>query len=97
MRVNRRHILICCAHLPVLGLVSKSAVSACVDPDEMSDADRGTRESLEYTDAAKDAAKSCQQCMFFKPEAQGDTCGYCEILTGQVAANGHCDSWTPRS
>lgn len=97
MRIDRRHFLACGIQLPVALLAAKSAAAACADPDELSDSVRDMRESLEYTDTARNAQQSCTGCSFFKPAKTGASCGNCEVLGGAVSATGHCVSWTKRS
>jgi uncharacterized paraquat-inducible protein A len=98
MRVfNRRGFLVRGVQLSAAALVAKTAAGACVDPDELSDSVSAMRESLEYTDAAADAMRSCSGCSFFKSAKPGESCGNCEVLGGPVSAKGHCVSWTKRA
>jgi uncharacterized paraquat-inducible protein A len=80
--------------MPAAAMLAASARAACVDPDELSDAVQGMRDSLSYTDAAADAQRACRGCTYFKPAKPSDACGHCEVLGGPVSARGHCDSWT---
>lgn len=95
-RFDRRNFLTCGLALPAAVLIARPAVGQCVDPDELSDAVQGMRDSLGYTDAAPDAQKTCGGCAYFKAAKAGDECGTCELLTSPVSAKGHCDSWTKR-
>lgn len=70
--------------------------SACVDPVKLSDAEIQLRESLNYADPAKDPAKACKGCEFFKAQDRS-ACGACEILSGPTSPTGHCDSWAART
>lgn len=95
MSVPRRRFLALSLQLPVSIVLAPAAFAACVDSDELSDTILEMRESLEYTDAAKNAAEVCRGCSFFKADSAGG-CGHCEVLRGAVSAAGHCVSWTKR-
>lgn len=95
--INRRKFLVFSAQLPVGMFVAQRAFAQCVDPDELSDSVLEMRESMEYTADAADRSSVCGGCQFFKPRQPTDSCGYCEVLQGQVSATGHCVSWTKRS
>lgn len=82
---------------PTAALLAATARGECVDPDELSDAVQGMRDSLSYTDASSNPQRACSGCTYFKPAKPGDACGHCEVLGGPVSAKGHCDSWTKRS
>ena len=94
---GRRKFLACGLAFPLAALSTAAARGQCVDPDELSDGAQGMRDSLEYTDAAPDPARTCSGCAYFKPAKAKDACGPCEVLASPVSANGHCDSWTQRS
>ncbi len=94
--IDRRSFLALSVQLPVTVLLAEKALGACVDPDDLPDSVRDMRESLDYTDAASDAAQVCAGCSFFKADAAG-SCGHCEVLRGTVSATGHCVSWTRRA
>lgn len=96
MSVPRRRFLTLSLQLPVSLVLAPAAFAACVDPDELPDSVLEMRESLEYTDAGRNAAEVCQGCSFFKADAKGN-CGHCEVLRGAVSATGHCVSWTKRT
>jgi hypothetical protein len=86
----------CVMLVAVLPAGDASADSACYDPDELSDGEQGMRQSLAYTNSAADRNQSCRACTYFKTSGQAG-CGECLILNGSIAADGHCDSWTPKS
>lgn len=74
--------------LSLLPLAVKAA-EQCVDPSSES-----LRESLNYQDPGEDPAQHCQDCGFFSLEE--DPCGNCQIMSGPVSRNAHCDSWSER-
>lgn len=94
--LDRRKFLVWGVQLPITALAASKALGSCVDPDELSDSLRDMRESLDYTDTAREASQ-CRGCSFFKPLKPDDSCGHCEVLQGPVSATGHCVSWTKRS
>lgn len=74
--------------LSLLPLTVKAA-EQCVEPSSES-----LRESLHYQDPGADPAKHCKDCGFFSLEQA--PCGNCQIMSGPVSANAHCDSWSQK-
>ncbi len=93
---RRRMLLGSSCLLLVSTLTRLQASEACVDPDELTDGEQSTRQSLAYTDTAADSNKACKGCSYFGV-SQSASCGRCSILQGVVSAGGHCDSWTAKS
>jgi hypothetical protein len=96
--LSRRDLLQRSVELPLGIFLALHAVEAsadagklCADPTTMDSAQRSARESLHYTEASPDPAKSCSVCSFFQPAAP--PCGSCMIFNGPANATGHCDSW----
>lgn len=54
------------------------------------------RSTLHYTNSAPNPAQSCNACSFFTPEEGNQPCGKCQIMSGPVNPNGHCDSWAKK-
>jgi hypothetical protein len=75
-------------------LLSAEASDLCADPGKMDADQKGTRDSLHYTEASPDPAKTCSGCGFFQATANG--CGTCVIFSGPANSKGHCDSWSPK-
>jgi High potential iron-sulfur protein len=106
-RITRRAALMHCLQIPVgasvlLGLgacgngAQRSHVTACADPSQLSEGEASMRASTHYTEASPDPQKVCAGCAFFRgAEGQGG-CAPCDILHGQVNAQGHCESWSPK-
>ena len=94
---SRRKFLVCGLAAPSVALLAATARGECVDPDELSDAVQGMRDSLSYTDTSSEPQRACTGCTYFKPAKPTDACGHCEVLGGPVSSKGHCDSWTKRS
>jgi hypothetical protein len=91
-QMNRRRFLI---GLPLATVACRTVMAQnCVDPDELSDHELSTRESMEYEQVSSHAGKSCSTCAYFGGK-QSD-CGPCTILTSTVDATGYCVSWTSR-
>lgn len=86
-------MLACAIHTPLLPLLVRATHAAtCVDPDELSSAEIGMRDALDYTDNAPDASKASKHCKHYDAD-----CGSCQLLNGTVTATGHCTSWTKRA
>jgi hypothetical protein len=93
--LGRRRLLLRALPLGIAGVAFVRAVRAadtCVGPDTES-----LRASLNYTNAAADAAASCAHCAFYTAESAGSACGACTILGGPVDGTGYCDSFSPPS
>lgn len=67
---------------------------SCVDPEEMSEGEKSMRVSLNYSDTSPNAEESCKGCAFFAAGEASGGCGACELLGGQVSADGRCNSWS---
>jgi hypothetical protein len=93
---SRRKFLVRGVQFPIALLIGKAAGAACTNPDEWSDGEQGTRDSLEYTDNSPDPKKTCGGCQHFNRETPAAACGNCEILSGPADAKGYCVSWTQR-
>lgn len=78
------------------GCVDKKQAAACADPAQSNDSENALRTSLRYTDHASDPTKACRGCTYFQFSGATGECGKCVILSGTVAATGHCMSWTAK-
>jgi hypothetical protein len=87
-RLSRRALMLTSLSLAVAGVVSRLRAATCAAPagDEA-----GLRAELHYAATTSDPAKPCSACSFFSQSH--DSCGTCQILSGPVSPNGHCDSW----
>lgn len=66
---------------------------ACTDLSGLTDAQKSTRSSLQYTGNSPYPNKQCNNCQHFTPPAAGSSCGTCSIVPGPINPNGHCSSW----
>lgn len=112
-KISRRAVLMRGLQIPVGGALlfglggcggggERAAVAAgegvCADPNVLSDADLGTRGSLNYTETSPDPAKVCGGCAFFHAPAAGGDCGTCDMFSGgPVNSRGHCSSWNAKT
>jgi High potential iron-sulfur protein len=111
-KISRRAILFQGLRIPVAGAVfmasggcgqknesSTAAASGgvCADLSAMSDADQGTRKSLNYVEASPDPNQVCAKCSFFHPGSDAGGCGTCDLFSGgPVNSHGHCNSWSAK-
>jgi hypothetical protein len=74
-----------------------SGGGVCADLNSMSDADQGTRKSLNYVESAPNPDQVCAKCSFFHPGAAAGGCGTCDMFSGgPVNSHGHCNSWSAK-
>lgn len=104
MTISRRMLLIRACEAPIAGLAvflvgcaDKQPTMVCADPDQLSGANNGLRESLHYTERSSDANKQCSGCAYFRAAGSDGGCGTCEILRGPANPAGHCTSWSAKS
>jgi hypothetical protein len=111
-KISRRAILFQGLRIPVAGAVfmavggcgqkneSNTAAASggvCADLGAMSDADQGTRKSLNYVEASPDPNQVCAKCSFFHPGSDAGGCGTCDMFSGgPVNSHGHCNSWSAK-
>jgi hypothetical protein len=106
-KLTRRAAMIRCLQIPLgagallaLGACGndskRSHVTACADPSQLSEGEASMRASTHYTETSPDPQKVCAGCAFFKGAEAHGGCAPCDILHGQVNAQGHCDSWSPQ-
>ena len=110
-KISRRAVLFQGLRIPVSGAVfmalsgcgqkNESGAAAggavCADLSAMSDADQGTRKSLNYVEASPDPKQVCAKCSFFHPGPDAGGCGTCDMFAGgPVNSRGHCNSWSAK-
>lgn len=83
------------AVLPLVQGCSKTATNRCVDPSLLSRGEEQMRKTREYVEISSLEDQHCSNCQFFKG-SDGNECGHCEILDGDVNASGYCTSWAGR-
>lgn len=67
---------------------------SCEDITGLSDAEIGTRESLEYVDDSPfGAEKDCANCALYLEAEPGEDCGGCSLVPGPIHPLGYCTSW----
>lgn len=55
----------------------------------------GSKDAFHYQDHPNED-KRCANCRQFLPPADGQAFGSCQIVAGQISANGWCMAFTPR-
>ena len=74
-----------------------AAGAVCADLSAMSEAEQGTRKSLNYVESSPNPDQVCGKCSFFHPGSDGGGCGTCDIFSGGPAnSHGHCNSWSAK-
>lgn len=68
---------------------------SCTDTAGLAAADLTMRTTLGYVDASPEGAKSCANCMLYKPAA-ADACGGCQVVKGPINPKGYCKSWAAK-
>ncbi|MGM0558772.1 MAG: high-potential iron-sulfur protein [Myxococcota bacterium] len=69
----------------------------CTDTSGLTEAEKKTRESLQYVDKSPKDDKFCDNCsLYTKPEKEGE-CGGCTVVAGPIHPKGYCASWAPMS
>jgi hypothetical protein len=108
-KITRRTVLLRSLQVPVGGALlwglsgcsgksgsgsGAAATTACADPATMSDAEMGTRRSLNYVEKSENPQQVCSGCSFFHA---GSNCGTCDMMSGgAVNPQGHCTSWNAK-
>ena len=90
-----RNTLLPLAVLPLLQRCGKTRSIPCSDPSLLSRGEEQMRKTREYVDISSLADQHCSNCQFFN-SSEGNECGHCEILDGDVNASGYCTSWAGR-
>lgn len=75
----------------------QSHVTACADPSQLSEGEASMRAATHYTETSPDPQKMCGGCAYFDSAQAKAGCAACQILRGQVTAQGNCDSWSARA
>jgi len=70
-----------------------SSSDPCTDLSGLTDAQKNTRTSLQYTGKSPYPDKRCNNCQHFTPPVMGNSCGTCSIVPGPINPQGHCTSW----
>ena len=101
-RVTRRRVLGVLAVAPLAATAlaacsKKDAPDSCQDTTGLSDADKGTRTTLQYTDRAPSSDKQCHVCSFYQPAPEPTKCGGCTLVKGPIHPNGYCTAFAPKS
>ncbi len=92
-RVLLRRVLGFSGALAVVRMVGVArAAQSCVDP-----ASESLRTSLHYSGVSPKPTEPCSACAFFTADSGKSACGNCQIMSGPVDEQGHCDSWAPKS
>lgn len=65
----------------------------CSDAAELSEQEKKTRASLQYTDDSPKPDQHCDNCNLYKEPEEAGACGGCQVLPGPVAPGGWCTAW----
>jgi hypothetical protein len=101
-RVTRRRVLRALAVSPLAAAAlaacgKKDAPDSCQDVSALSDPDKATRSTLQYTDRAPSADKQCNKCSFYQPASEPTKCGACTLVKGPIHPNGYCSAFAPKT
>ena len=56
--------------------------------------DEASRASAHYVAASPyGAERDCRNCEFWIPNTEGQGCGGCTLISGEIDPLGYCDSW----
>lgn len=75
----------------------ETAAALCADLSELTEQQIAVRESFDYVSETPNPEERCGNCQFYVPAEGGESCGGCQLFAGQVAAEGYCTSWVPRT
>jgi hypothetical protein len=112
-KISRRAVLLHSLQLPLAGAalvalqacgqksaqtrVAAGGGAVCADLNAMSDAEQGTRKSLNYVEASPTPSQVCAGCSFFHAGSTTGGCGTCDMFSGgPVNSHGHCNSWSAK-
>ena len=100
--LTRRAALVRLTVLPLtVGLLSacgkKTEPDSCQDVSKLSDAEKTSRSTLQYTDKAPSADRQCHACNFWQPP--GDPAQYrgCQLVKGPIHPNGYCTAFAAKN
>ena len=101
-RFTRRRVLRALALAPVAAAAlsacsKKDAPDSCQDVSGLSDADKSTRTTLQYTDRAPAQDKQCRLCSFYQPAPEPTKCGSCTLVKGPIHPNGYCTAFAAKT
>lgn len=69
----------------------------CSDVSGLNEAERLTRNGLQYVERSEKADQSCLNCMqWLTPESPGE-CGLCSLVPGPIHPAGWCLSWSAKT
>ncbi len=74
------------------GALAQDAAPAGCDTAGLTDQQKQTRQSLQYTDQSQKADQFCHNCQYFTP-ASGQGCGSCSVVPGPIHPQGWCMAW----
>jgi hypothetical protein len=93
--LSRRMLLTLALAAPAAAMAGvASAQDSCVDLDGLPSGQRSMRQALNFKLVSDDPDHRCGGCAFYTT-TQG-ACGRCQIFSGPVPEQGHCDSWAAR-
>lgn len=94
---SRRKLLSFGAALPAIAFAAVAKAQnegAPVGTCPASFEDEASRASAHYVPVSPHGAdRDCRNCEFWIPNAEGQACGGCTLIAGQIDPPGYCDSW----
>jgi hypothetical protein len=73
------------------------AADPCADVSGLTQPELTMRnETLKYVAHSKEEGKRCDNCKFWEPAVEGETCGGCTLIKGPINPEGYCTSWFTR-
>jgi hypothetical protein len=68
----------------------------CTDTTALTAAETKGRDMIAYADVSPDPNKTCSNCQLFRPAAETNSCGRCELASGPFHPRGYCPSWVKK-
>ncbi len=106
-RMSRRELMKRTLFLPVVAAGAGVALAACgngegealtcTDTSGLTPAEIQARQAQEYTDHSPYAEKLCNNCQFWQPPQQADSCGGCQVIKGPIHPQGYCKLWVAQA
>jgi hypothetical protein len=104
--MTRRDLMKRTIWLPIAAAGAGVALSACgeeegltcTDTSGLSPAELTMRTQQQYSDESPHPdEKVCDNCRFWQPAPQPDTCGGCQVIKGPIHPKGYCKLWAARA
>lgn len=101
-RLSRRTTLRLLVVVPVASGVlaacgKKTEPDSCQDVSGLGDAEKMSRNALQYTDKSPQKDKYCSICNFWQAPGDPAQCGGCQLVKGPIHPKGFCTAFAPKA